>query len=140
MRWPHLAFVFILMTFAFFLARENKGLLVGEAISRKDYRRIAHLVFQIPEVNRIVTMRTIHFAPEDVLVTMEGDLKDGLYTDKIEVVIDKIEQRGRASATIHQSIHQRFTLNWSRTAVQLIMRKARTRRIFESLIIRTFLS
>ena len=88
-----LAIGVILMTFAFFLARENKGLLVGEAISRKDYRRIADLVLQIPEVNRIVTMRTMHFAPEDVLVAMEVNLKDGLDTDKIEVVIDKIEQQ-----------------------------------------------
>ena len=83
----------ILMIFAFFLARENKGLLVGEAISRKDYRRITNLVLQIPEVNRIVTMRTMHFAPEDVLVAMEVNLKDGLDTDKIEIVIDKIEQQ-----------------------------------------------
>lgn len=83
----------ILMTFAFFLARENRGLLVGEAISRKDYRRIVELVHQIPEVNRIVTMRTMHFAPEDVLVAMDVNLRDGLDTDRIEVVIDKIEQQ-----------------------------------------------
>ena len=83
----------ILMTFAFFLARENKGLLIGEAITRKDYRRIVDLVYQIPEVNRIITMRTMHFAPQDVLVAIEVNLKDGLDTDKIEVVIDKIEQQ-----------------------------------------------
>src|SRR6185503_1176384 len=71
-----LAIGVILMTFAFFLARENKGLLVGEAISRKDYRRIADLVYQIPEVNRIVTLRTMHFAPQDVLIAMEVNLKD----------------------------------------------------------------
>lgn len=88
-----LAIGVILMTFAFFLARENKGLLVGEAISRKDYRRIVDLVLQIPEVNRIVNMRTMHFAPEDALVAMEVNLKDGLDTDKIEGVIDKIEQQ-----------------------------------------------
>jgi cation diffusion facilitator family transporter len=83
----------ILMTFAFFLAKENKGLLIGEAISRKDYRKITELVLQIPEVNRIVTMKTMHFAPQDVLVAMEVNLKDGLDTDKIEGVIDKIEQQ-----------------------------------------------
>jgi cation diffusion facilitator family transporter len=88
-----LAIGVILMVFAFFLARENKGLLIGEAISRKDYKRIAYLVHQIPEVNRIVTMRTMHFAPEDVLVAMEVNLKDGMDTDKIEVLIDKIEQQ-----------------------------------------------
>ena len=42
----------ILMAFAFFLARENKGLLIGEAISRQEYKRIVRLIKEIPEVNR----------------------------------------------------------------------------------------
>lgn len=88
-----LAIGVILMVFAFFLARENKGLLVGEAISRKDYRKIVGLVQEIPEVNRVVSMRTMHFSPHDVLVTMDVNLKDGLDTDRIEVVIDKIEHQ-----------------------------------------------
>jgi divalent metal cation (Fe/Co/Zn/Cd) transporter len=83
----------ILMVFAAFLANENKGLLIGEGISKREYRRISDLVLQIPEVNRIVSLRTMHFAPEDVLVAMEVNLKDGLDTDKIEQIIDKIEQR-----------------------------------------------
>ena len=40
------------MVFAFFLAKENKALLIGEAISKKDYRRIVELVHKIPGVNR----------------------------------------------------------------------------------------
>ena len=83
----------ILMAFAFFLARENKGLLIGEAISRKEYKRIVRLIKDIPEVNRIITIRTMHLAPQDVLVTIEVNLIDGLDTDKIESVIDNIEQK-----------------------------------------------
>ena len=44
----------ILMVFALFLAKENKTLLIGEAISKKDYRRIVELVHKIPKVNFIV--------------------------------------------------------------------------------------
>lgn len=51
----------MLMIFAFFLARENKALLIGEAISKRDYRKIYELVVKIPEVNRIVSLRTMHF-------------------------------------------------------------------------------
>jgi cation diffusion facilitator family transporter len=87
----------ILMAFAFFLARENKGLLIGEAISRKDYKRIVKLIREIPEVNRIITIRTMHLAPQDVLVTIEVNLIDGLDTDKIESVIDNIEQKVKQS-------------------------------------------
>ena len=35
----------------------------------------------------------MHFAPEDVLVTIEVNLIDGLDTDRIELVIDNIEQK-----------------------------------------------
>ena len=83
----------ILMAFAFFLARENKGLLIGEAITMKEYKRIVRLIKEIPEVKRIITIRTMHLAPQDVLVTIEVNLIDGLDTDKIESVIDNIEQK-----------------------------------------------
>ena len=85
----------ILMVFAFFLAKENKGLLIGEGISKTDYRKIVELVSKIPEVNRIVSVRSMHFAPRDVLVAMEVNLKDGLETDKIELIIDRIESQVR---------------------------------------------
>jgi divalent metal cation (Fe/Co/Zn/Cd) transporter len=81
------------MVFAFFLAKENKALLIGEAISKKDYRRIVELVHKIPGVNRLISLRTMYFAAEDVLVAMDVTLKDGLTTDEIESVIDHIEQR-----------------------------------------------
>jgi divalent metal cation (Fe/Co/Zn/Cd) transporter len=35
----------------------------------------------------------MHFSPDDVLVAMEVNLKDGLDTDRIERVIDRIEQQ-----------------------------------------------
>jgi len=81
------------MAFAFFLARENKGFLIGEAISRKEYKRIVRLIKEIPEVNGIITIRTVHLAPQNVLVTIEVNLIDGLDTHKIESVIDNIEQK-----------------------------------------------
>ena len=83
----------ILMVFAFFLARENKALLIGEAISRKEYKIIVEQILQIPEVNRVISLRTMHFAAEDVLVAMDVSLIDGLNTDQIESVIDNIEQK-----------------------------------------------
>jgi cation diffusion facilitator family transporter len=83
----------ILMAFAFFLAKENKALLIGESISRRDYKKIVRLINELPEVNRIISLRTMHFGPQDVLVTIEVNLVDGLDTDKIESVIDTIEQK-----------------------------------------------
>ncbi|MBV9666709.1 MAG: cation diffusion facilitator family transporter, partial [Nitrososphaeraceae archaeon] len=64
----------ILMAFAFFLAKENKALLIGESISRMDYKKIVRLINELPDVNRIISLRTMHFGPQDVLVTIEVNL------------------------------------------------------------------
>ena len=81
------------MAFAVFLAREV--LLIGESISRREYKRIDTIVSKIPEVNKIVLIRSMHFAPEDVLIAIEVALVDNLNKGKIESIIDDIEIKVR---------------------------------------------
>lgn len=81
----------ILMTFAFFLAKENKGLLIGESISKKDYKTIVKEIRAINEVNKIITMKTMHLGPSDILIGIQVNLIDNLDTDQVEIVTDKIE-------------------------------------------------
>jgi cation diffusion facilitator family transporter len=81
----------ILMSFAFFLAKENQALLLGESITTKQYKKIVKAVKGIAEVNKVITMRTMHLSPNDVLVGIQVNLIDGLETDQIETVTDKIE-------------------------------------------------
>ena len=83
----------VLMLFAFFLAKENRALLIGEAMSKKDQVKIIEAVSKIPEVHRVITLRTMHFGPNDVLVAMEVSIVDNINTDQIEQVIDTIEER-----------------------------------------------
>jgi divalent metal cation (Fe/Co/Zn/Cd) transporter len=83
----------VLMLFAFFLAKENRALLIGEAMSKKDHAKIIESMSKIPEVNRVITLRTMHFGPNDVLVAMEVSIVDNINTDQIEQVIDTIEER-----------------------------------------------
>ena len=82
----------ILMMFAFFLARENRGLLIGESIDKQQFEKIIRIIEGIPEVNQLVTMKTMHLGPKDALIGIEVNLVDGLDTDKIEQVTDEIEQ------------------------------------------------
>lgn len=83
----------ILMFFAFFLAKENRGLLIGESVTNREYKKIVKSIQEIPEVNKLITMRTMHLGPEDILVGVQVNLIDGLDTDKIESVTDAIEQK-----------------------------------------------
>lgn len=81
----------ILMLFAFFLAKENQALLLGESITSKQYKKIVKAVKEIPEVNKVVTLRTMHLSPNDVLVGIQVNLINGLETDQIETVTDRVE-------------------------------------------------
>jgi divalent metal cation (Fe/Co/Zn/Cd) transporter len=93
----------VLMLFAFFLAKENRALLIGEAMSKKDHARIIESVLKIPEVNRVITLRTMHFGPNDVLVAMEVSIVDNINTDQIEQVIDTIEERIKSVIDVRTS-------------------------------------
>lgn len=83
----------MLMAFAFFLARENKNLLIGESMSKRNNQKIYQIVSQIPEVAKIVSIRSMQLAAEDVLIAIEVSLVDNLDTDTIESVIDNIENK-----------------------------------------------
>jgi len=81
----------LLMSFAFFLAKENRGLLLGESVSAQQYTQIMTVVNAVSEVNKVVTMKTMHLSPTTVIVGIEVNLIDDLDTDKIETVTDTIE-------------------------------------------------
>lgn len=87
----------MLMAFSFFLAKENKGLLIGESISTRDYKKIYTVISKIPEVIEVFSIRSMQLAPEDVIIAMEINLIDDLDTNKIESVIDSIENKVKES-------------------------------------------
>ena len=81
----------LLMSFAFFLAKENRGLLLGESITPKQYKEIIRVVRNLKEVDRVVNMKTMHLGPKDILVGIEVHIVDKLNTDQIELITNKIE-------------------------------------------------
>ena len=83
----------LLMSFAFFLAKENRGLLLGESISPKENEQIISMVNTLPEVHKVVAMKTMHLSPTVVIVGIEVNLIDGLDTDRIETITDLIETK-----------------------------------------------
>ena len=83
----------LLMSFAVFLAKENRGLILGESVSSEQKNKILDIVNTIPEVHKVVTMKTMHLSPTVVIVGIEVNLIDGLDTDKIETITDTIEEK-----------------------------------------------
>ena len=78
---------------ATFLARECKGLLLGEAAdpaTRAGLRRIAAAHPGVAGVNEVLTM---HFGPADVLAVLSLDFGGTLTADDVEAAVSGIERR-----------------------------------------------
>lgn len=78
---------------ATFLARECKGLMMGEAadpVTRAGLRRIAASSPGVVGVNEVLTM---HFGPVDVLAVLSLDFENALTADDVETVVSGIERR-----------------------------------------------
>ena len=54
-------------------------------MSRRDYQAVFIAVSKIPQVDKIISIRTMHLAPEDVIIAIEVSLIDDLNTDTIEL-------------------------------------------------------
>jgi cation diffusion facilitator family transporter len=84
---------FLLAATATFLARECKGLLMGEAAdpaTRTGLRRIAASHSGVVGVNEVLTM---HFSPMDVLAVLSLDFENALTADDVEIAVSGIEQQ-----------------------------------------------
>lgn len=82
----------ILCGVAVLLARECKGLLVGEGAEPEvldEIRRIAEADPSISEVKRPLTM---HFGPSTVLLTLDAHFRGGLSGDEIGAAVNRIER------------------------------------------------
>jgi divalent metal cation (Fe/Co/Zn/Cd) transporter len=86
----------MLMVTAWILAIETKSLLVGESATRASRSRIRAAALSVREVEQVVQLLTMHLGPEEILVNMDLALEDGLTTDQVEAVIERVESRIRA--------------------------------------------
>jgi len=94
-KWDGLASLMIgiiLMIMAIFLAKENMDLLIGEAVRPRDKKVVVRAILGLEEVEKVLDFRTMYLSPKEVLVTCDVNFKDGLITDELEDVIDKIER------------------------------------------------
>ncbi|MFX0161972.1 MAG: cation diffusion facilitator family transporter [Candidatus Hodarchaeota archaeon] len=107
-KWDGLASFMIgitLMIMAIFLAKENMDLLIGEAIRARDKRAVIRAILELEEVEKVLDFRTMYLAPNELLVTCDVNFKDGLITDELEQIIDKIERKIRQELPIARRIY-----------------------------------
>ena len=78
--------------FAYFLILSIKDLLVGKSASFEAESAIRNAALTVPEVRKILDLKTMHIGSEKLLVNMEVHLNNNLTTDQIEKLVDKIKE------------------------------------------------
>jgi len=82
----------LLMGFAVFLALETKKLLLGEAVTPYKREQILAAVREFSEVEKIISLKTMHLSPDEVLLTLELTYIDDLKVPQLEDLNDRIEK------------------------------------------------
>ena len=81
---------------AFLLARESKGLLIGEPASRQIRDCIMAAAAPISGIERASLMFTVHLSPDQIVAALSVDFKDTLTAPEIEQKVAELERAIRA--------------------------------------------
>lgn len=80
----------VLSIVAFQLGADSRALLLGAAAPEEDRQRVYDTIVSFEEVNEILRLLTMHLGPDAVLVNTEIHVVDGLGTDQIEDLIERM--------------------------------------------------
>lgn len=106
----------LLAVVAALLARESKGLLIGERADPALGAAIRAIAAGQPGVCNVNEVTTLHLAPDQVIINLSLDFDDHLVTGAIEDAVAAIESRARAQ---YPQVRSVFIRPQSRTATAL---------------------
>lgn len=82
---------------AIVLAVEMKSLLIGESATPEDERSIEETIVGTPSVRRLISLRTEHIGPEEILVAAKVEFDQTLTMAELAKIIDDAEARIRTA-------------------------------------------
>lgn len=97
----------ILAVVAGFLAREAKGLLIGERADPALVEGVGRIVAAHPAITAVNHVRTIHTAPKQVFAAISADFADAVTMGEAERMIEEIEDQLRSAFPQLSSIYIR---------------------------------
>ncbi|RTM05753.1 MAG: cation transporter [Hyphomicrobiales bacterium] len=83
----------ILGATAIFLARESKGLLLGEPASPEVQEKVLAIAEQDPAVQRANGILSVHIGPEEIVAGLSIEFEDHLTAPEIEACVERLEAR-----------------------------------------------
>ncbi|MBH0113027.1 cation transporter [Novosphingobium sp. YJ-S2-02] len=97
----------VLATVAVLLAREAKGLLIGEAADPQLVHAMRTRLEAEPRITNVNHLRTIHTAPNSIFVAVSADFDDELPMGEAETMIEELETQLKAISPRISSIYIR---------------------------------
>jgi cation diffusion facilitator family transporter len=82
----------VLAIVAFLLARESKGLLLGEPAARYVRESIVAIARSMPGIERARLLFTVHLAPHQIVAALSLEFKDSLTSPDIEEKVATLER------------------------------------------------
>ncbi len=95
----------ILGMVAIILSIECKGLLIGEAASKETLADIKNIIAAEDGILALNELLSMHLGPDDILITLSVDFKDGLSTEHAEQTISTLEKQIKSR---HPSVKRLF--------------------------------
>lgn len=86
----------LLASIAVLLARESKGLLIGEGTDPATLAQVRRLVQDDPAVLRLTRALTMHFGPEEVLLALEIRFRPELSAGDVASAVERLDRAIRA--------------------------------------------
>ena len=83
----------ILATTAIFLARESKGLLIGEPASRRLETAILKTAEQDDAIRNANGVLTVHLAPDQIVAALSAEFEDNITVPEVEACVVRLERR-----------------------------------------------
>jgi cation diffusion facilitator family transporter len=83
----------LLTVTAIFLARESKGLLIGERAAPAIEASILEMAQTDPAIQRANGVMTVHLAPDQVVAALSAEFRDNAKADDIEACVERLERR-----------------------------------------------
>lgn len=97
----------ILGLVAILLAREAKGLLIGERADPQIVEAVRRIIAHHPAVTAVNHVRTIHTAPDAIFVAVSADFLDSITMGEAETLVEEMEDQLRAAVPALSSIYIR---------------------------------
>jgi divalent metal cation (Fe/Co/Zn/Cd) transporter len=106
----------ILGATAIFLARESKGLLLGEPASREVQAKVLAIAQQDAAVQRANGLVSVHIGPEEIIAGLSVEFEDHVAAPEIEACVERIEARLKAEVPTVKSlfVKPQTTRTWER--------------------------